>query len=735
MRFLFYTLVGIVCVFLMAATFLFVAAPTDYVSDRVIAMVKEKTGRDLAVNGGASFSFYPSIGVKLKNVTLSGPPEMAREQFVTMAALEIKVPIVPLFRRRIEVERFVLVRPVISLRSDRQGRKSWDFSRAGTPAPAAGGDGANPNLSPDLQEFIRNSSTAEQTSAPAPAGPAAPATGAIEGLSLGDVRIVDGRVNYIDDAAGTNETLEQVNATLSLPELEKALSLEGQARWHGQDVPFSVRIASLQDILEGRMSQVVLALNPALLKVDFRGDLTAGKRISARGPLKIKSPSLIRLAAWTGTKMSDAPGFGAMVLSGKLDARGDVVAIKAAKFSLAGTDGSGEVTLRTGGKRPRINARLALRAIKLDDFIAPSGATPKSSSAGRKAKPEAGAGQSDAIANLLRGGATPKQTGTARGANGAARTAGDGWSSQPMNFAALRKVDVDARLRLGAFRYGKIKVGRSDAVVKLQNGLLNGRFDRVALYGGQGTASLVVNARKAVPNLKVVLKVNGVRALPLLKDAADFDWIAGTASIALDLTGRGLSQRRIVATLGGMGRFAFADGAIVGINIPQMVRGLQNGQFSGWQRRDTLRTDFTSLTGSMVVANGIASNRDLSLVGPLLRLTGEGTVSLPPRTLDYIARPKLVASLEGQGGANGLGGLEVPVRIKGPWSNPSIAPDLTAVLKDPTAALKSVKGIAKNFTKSTGTLKKTLQGLKKNKLDAGSVKKIFDGLFGSQSGG
>src|SRR3546814_2027695 len=93
-------------------------------------------------------------------------------------------------------------------------------------------------------------------------------------------------------------------------------------------------------------------------------------------------------------------------------------------------------------------------------------------------------------------------------------------------------------------------------------------------------------------------------------------------------------------------------------------------------------TDFAELSGTFTIDKGIVTNKDLSLVAPLVRMTGEGQIPLPPRTVDYVVKPKLVGSIEGQGGASELAGVTVPIKVSGPWSDISYKPDLEGMLKD-----------------------------------------------------
>ena len=124
------------------------------------------------------------------------------------------------------------------------------------------------------------------------------------------------------------------------------------------------------------------------------------------------------------------------------------------------------------------------------------------------------------------------------------------------------------------------------------------------------------------------------------------------------------------------------------------MRGLTTGILSGWQENAAEKTDFATLGASFKIAKGQAQTADLRLAGPLVRMTGAGTVDLPGKTLKFRVDPQLVASLEGQGGKTDLQGLGVPIMIAGPWAKPSIYPDIEGILKTRRRPMSSSIGWA-----------------------------------------
>jgi AsmA protein len=133
------------------------------------------------------------------------------------------------------------------------------------------------------------------------------------------------------------------------------------------------------------------------------------------------------------------------------------------------------------------------------------------------------------------------------------------------------------------------------------------------------------------------------------------------------------------------------------------------------------------------VNQGVAENQDLKLLSPLMRLSGAGRVTLPTREVDYMLRPRLVASLSGQGGAQDVNGIEVPVRVHGPWENPKYTPDLAGILKDPKA-IDTIKQVGKQLEgKNTDEIvNDLLGGGEKAEKKKAKAKKLLDKFLNSE---
>ena len=122
------------------------------------------------------------------------------------------------------------------------------------------------------------------------------------------------------------------------------------------------------------------------------------------------------------------------------------------------------------------------------------------------------------------------------------------------------------------------------------------------------------------------------------------------------------------------------------------------------------QTDFSALTGSFNFTNGVGKNTDLSLISPLIRISGEGDVDLPQTTVNYRLVTGIVGSIEGQGTTDDSTGFKIPLRIKGPFHDVGIKLDVGDALKD-EAKQKVDEAKEKAKDKAKDKIKDKLKGL------------------------
>ena len=461
-------------------------------------------------------------------------------------------------------------------------------------------------------------------------------------VNLGDVRLVDGDVTYRDARSGASYHLQDIDLTVSLPTLAGPLGLDGQLTYNGERLNLDTTIATPRDFIDGNATPVNLALRSGVVQLEFDG--TAAMATSgalpfrAGGEVDLNVPSVRRLSAWQGSEISSPGGFGPMRITGRADASGNQVDFSGATLSFDDMAGTGNFALNLAGARPRMNGDLALNKLDVRPYMG-DGST--------RARP--------------RGNASSE------------------WSTDPIDFAALRAFDMDLNIVAEEVLTTTLKMGRSVVDVNLRNGVMIAELAEMALYDGGGTARFEVDARNAEAIIRQQATISVIQALPLFTDLANFRSLEGIGNITVDVTTRGRSQRDFISALNGSGEIRFNDGALKGINIANLLRSVSSALTGVATESGPQQTDFAELGGTFDIRNGVVSNVDMRLLNPLLRVTGAGNTNLLERTIEYRIDPQAVMSLEGQGSTRDLTGMTVPLLISGTWDDMQFGPDMAAI--------------------------------------------------------
>ncbi len=170
-------------VVLLFAMWLFVN-PNDY-KGRIVQAVKSATGRELELPGDLKLSVFPWIALELGPASLGNAPGFGTEPFAAVRHVAVRVKLLPLLRKRLQVGRIEIDGLELRLHRNTQGQGNWQGF--------GGGTAAAPHAEPDE-----------------------PGTAALQDVS--GVVITDSRVSYEDTVADqVNLTIGHVVAGASVP--------------------------------------------------------------------------------------------------------------------------------------------------------------------------------------------------------------------------------------------------------------------------------------------------------------------------------------------------------------------------------------------------------------------------------------------------------------------------------------------------------------------------------------
>ena len=241
------------------------------------------------------------------------------------------------------------------------------------------------------------------------------------------------------------------------------------------------------------------------------------------------------------------------------------------------------------------------------------------------------------------------------------------WSNATIDVNGLNYIDAQVRISAAELNIGDARFAPAAIDATLASGVLKAQVSNLGAYDGNANGDLTVDASTANPDLRDAGRPHRrARACRCCSGLADFDKLDGKMQAKISVRSSGTSQRAIMSNMAGTAFVVFQDGAIKGLNVAQMIRSLTASTLSGWQESEEKATDLSQLSASFKIDKGQAQTTDLNLVGPLVKMTGAGTIDLGTKQIGFRVEPKLVMTTEGQGRATDPVGLGIPVMIDGP---------------------------------------------------------------------
>lgn len=654
----------------IAAVFMlpFVIDPNDF-KPEIAAVVKDKTGRELALDGELKLSLFPWIGVSTGKIALSNAPGFQDRPFASIEEGDITVLLLPLLSKRIEVSRIVLKGLVLNLAKNKEGIANWADLNDSGPMPS-----------------VPTGDVGKQDQQPAPAAAAALA------FSIGGIAIENARINWDDLKAEQHIEIkdfnlntdkfsfdEPVGIAVSLLALDaktaKTVKLNTELSVNERLDTFALRHSDLQ-ITRSSESVPGKSLTATLTVADAALDMN--QQTAKIYGLQLKSGDMRVSAELTGSSIKDKPSFQGPVivapfnpakamqqLAITLPVMRDANALSnlSANFDLTATTDSAElqnlrITLDDsqikaavgikGYTQPAISFNADIDALDADRYLPP---------AEKAAKPIA----SPAV--LLAAGA----------------------SSVPVE--TLRKLNVKGTLALGKLKVNGLVMQDIHIDLNTKNGVVTTQQSIKQFYQGSYSGNLSMNAQGDKPALSVNEKISHVQIEPLLKDYQGEARMSGIVNASAQLQGQGRKTDELKASLNGQVSFLFKDSVLKGFNLQKIIdqgKALINGSALPTDNKNE-QTLFSEMSGTATISNGLMQNNDLVATSSKLHVDGKGNLNLNSEALDYKIDAKLLNADATATEADRVKGA-VAINIAGSLGQPSYTIDVKSLLTDKNKA-------------------------------------------------
>ncbi|SYZ73369.1 hypothetical protein TRIP_C21487 [Candidatus Zixiibacteriota bacterium] len=183
--------------------------PKEKVRAMAVDKISAALDRKVTIDG-ISVSFWGGIGAYLEGLKISNPQRFGGPDFVSAKALDVKVAILPLLKKEIQITRLILVEPEINMHKLSDGRSNFKFGAA---APA--------NDNKTSKEEI-----SDETKVAAAA------------ISFDNLRIKDGSIRYLDDSASSEAGVDGFNLQSKM-ETTPAGAYHANGNFNAQTINYS----------------------------------------------------------------------------------------------------------------------------------------------------------------------------------------------------------------------------------------------------------------------------------------------------------------------------------------------------------------------------------------------------------------------------------------------------------------------------------------------------------------
>ncbi len=581
--------------------------------------VLETTGRRLSVDGDVRLSLFPWAGVAFSDLRLGNPPSFVEKDFLTVKSFDVRVKLWPLLSKQVEVDRLVVSEPHLSLVTNRDGGVSWDFGAKPAQAkPPSGPSGSEPKAGLPIASLL-----------------------------VGELSVQNGRILVIDHTKGSRQEISELNLALRDVSFDRPVRLTLSAM--ADRKPLSV---------EGRFGPLGSTLGQGLVPLELSADAFDHLKLRVKGTLEnwpvaplvrveveaaeFSPRRLLAAIEQPAPPTADLKVLERAALKAHIDA--DAKAVRVSDAVLILDDSKLDFSAKIKDfARPNVAFDLHLDQIDIDRYLPPPS--------------KAGAGS--APTGQPSGPAPPKT-----------------------DYTPLRKLILDGRARIDKLTVANARA--QDVILKIaaKDGVLSLDPFSMKLYQGTAAGKTVVNVTGESPVTESHLDLDRVQVNPLLKDIADKDFLEGSTQARITISTTGDDPARIKRNLNGRGNLVLSDGAIVGVDLANMVRNAKATLGGEVKTGRKPRTDFAELAVPFTIENGIFHTPESVLKSPLLRLQASGRADLVKETLDFRVDPKVVGTIKGQGDDKDRAGLGAPVIVSGTFASPAFRPDLEGLARD-----------------------------------------------------
>lgn len=630
---------------------------------QIIEQVENATGRDFSIDGDINLSIFPWIGLKVENATLGNEKGFSAKQFASIKQLDIKINVLPLLKKEVEINTIRLHGLDVSLEVDKDKSNNWSTIAQ---SEVAAGAVTEATATAQTQTQIEDRPTAEKNKALP-----------LQSLKVEGFELVDAVIRYDDRSSNTTATISELNLTSSAIAFDEPV-----------DIKFGARIENSQPVIDTRLNLTTqLTFNKELTTFNLRDVVftilaDANEFIAQQEKVEIKSDikvsmddqqvtlKSLRLTALgtttqadiTVTQLLETPLIQGDVEVQPFDARAVAKRVVVQLPEMAKADALKHVALKTKIKlqgekfeandvsltmdsstlsgwvrldnisKQQLRYELAFDHLNINDYL-PAVAEPVA--------------QEKAVAGVASPGAVADTAAIA--------TTGDEKIVLPLEM--MRKLDVQGDFRVAELTAEQYQITQLLITTKASNGIIDISPLAMQVLQGQVKAEVKLDVQKQIPAYTFNLDVEQVQLGPVvnphlvglmgdepleLKGAANVKMAVKTAGDSVNVLKKS-SKGTTVLDMNGTTVDGFDPEYYMRSSIAKYIDskglGLSETLMGDYQPRKV--TVFDTIHSTVILANGEARTDDFLMSAKRVEIKAKGYVDIMKDTVDVTSSIRL----------------------------------------------------------------------------------------------
>lgn len=563
--------------------------------DEITQLVYEQSGLKVSINGPIDWSIFPWVGLSLENVSVDGTNN---SQLAQLGSAGISVKLIPLLSKRIEMQTLELKGLELTLIRDRKGKGNWQVS-----APKSS------SQQPSSDKESSPAPESEKSSSPLKLDIASVN---VSGLLISYDDQLSNQKYIIDQASLTTGAIRnqqpfdfELKAHISVPDLVLNALISGDMTFNLEAGTYDIQnleISASPDVAKAENLSIIGSIQYQQTPLSVKGNLGVAEFNLAKLLYQIK----VQLPPMADPNALTRLSFNSHFNTNGENLNADKLKLQLDSFTL---DGNFEITSIDRGD---MQFSFTGNDLNLDNYLPP--ATDKDEPSASKMPSEED---------------QPTESSPEKPSSG---------KEHPLiPEEMLRGLNLDGSTKLSSLTVAKfifeqpsldIKAAQGKQKVKIGSRFYQGTIDM--------TSNLDVR-QPGNPKMATSAELKSISLEALSKPIPDLSSLQGDVNASMKVNTHGQYASVLTKNLNGDVQFQIDKGLFTDANFDKMVcEGIAKVRKKELKSTDWgTSTQFTDLSGTFVIKNGVASNNNLLAALAYMNLKGDGYVNLVDRQLDY----------------------------------------------------------------------------------------------------